>query len=345
MSVKFLPLAVVVTLSCAGTADAATFCVSSTAELQSALQSAANNADSSDLIKMRSGTYLAPAGGFGRNQVFDGSDSITIEGGWINLLNNCDFHLPNSTSTIIDGQNTQPGLIINRGVGTGSTAVRRLTIKRGFQGGNTGETNRGGGIAVFTVTGSDGSTTLENLILSDNNASFIAGGAYVGGKPVIVRNNLFVGNGATSDAALSTISNASVVYLNNNTFTQNVNPSPTSYALGFNGDSAVYLSNNILWNNSGRDVFATNRTLIANIVQTLEGTLGASSNGNLNVDPRFASASDFRLQPASPAINEGANAPFGGLADRDLLGAVRVIGPAVDRGAYESERGFANGFE
>lgn len=345
MYARYRQLAVVVALAGATAADAATFCVGSAAELQSALQSAANNADNADLIKLRPGTYLAPAGGFGRNQVFDGSDSITLEGGWINLFNNCDFASPNSTGTIIDGQNTQPGLIINRGVGTGSTTVRRLTIKRGFQGGNTVETNRGGGIAVFTVVGSDGSTTLENLVLSDNNASFLAGGAYVGGKPVIVRNNLFVGNGASSDAALSTISNGSVVYVNSNTFTQNVNPSPSGYALGFNGDSAVYLSNNILWNNSSRDVFATNRTLISNIVQTLEGTLSANSNGNTNVDPRFSSASDFRLQPSSPAINEGANAPFGGLADRDLLGAVRIIGPAVDRGAYESERGFANGFE
>lgn len=82
--------------------------------------------------------------------------------------------------------------------------VRRLTIKRGFQGGNTVETNRGGGIAVFTVVGSDGGTTLENLILSDNNASLIAGGAYVGGQPVIVRNNLLVGNGAPNDSAFST---------------------------------------------------------------------------------------------------------------------------------------------
>lgn len=345
MSVKFRPLAVVLALASAVTADAATFCVGSAAELQSALQSAASNADNNDLIKVRPGTYLAPAGGFGRNQIFDGADSITIEGGWINLFNNCDFASPNSTGTIIDGQNTQPGLIINRGVGTGSTTVRRLTIKRGFQGGNTIETNRGGGIGVFTVVGSDGGTTLENLILSDNNASLLAGGAYVGGEPVIVRNNLFVGNGAPGESALSTISNGSVVYVNNNTFTQNVNPSPSGYTLSFNGSSPIYLSNNILWNNSGRDVFATNRTLISNTVQTLEGTLGATSNGNTNVDPRFISASDFRLQPNSPAINEGANAPFGGLADRDLLGTVRMIGPAVDRGAYESERGFANGFE
>lgn len=345
MDVRFGQLLVAFALGFASSADAANFCVGSAAELQSALQSAASNADSNDLIKLRPGTYLSPSGGFGRNQVFSGSDSLTIEGGWINLIGNCDFPSPNSTVTIIDGQNTQPGLIINRGVGTGSTVVRRLTIKRGFQGGNTVETNRGGGLAVFTVVGSDGSTTLENLILSDNNASLIAGGGYVGGQPVILRNNLLVGNGAPNDCALSTISNGSVVYANNNTLTQNVSPNSSAFALGFNGSSAVYMSNNILWNNSSRDVVATDRTLIANIVQTMVGSPGANSSSNSSLDPGFISASDFRLQPSSPAINEGANAPFGGLADRDLLGSVRVVGPAVDRGAYESERGFANGFE
>ena len=69
---------------------AATFCVSNSAELQSALQTASTNADASDLIKLRAGTYVSPAGGFGRNQTFDGEESITIEGGWANLIGNCD---------------------------------------------------------------------------------------------------------------------------------------------------------------------------------------------------------------------------------------------------------------
>ena len=108
MYARFRQLAVVVALAGATAADAASFCVGSAAELQSALQSAASNADNADLIKLRPGTYLAPAGCFGRNQVFDVTDSITLEGGWINLFNNCDFASPNSTGTNIVDQNMQP---------------------------------------------------------------------------------------------------------------------------------------------------------------------------------------------------------------------------------------------
>ncbi len=323
---------------------AATFCVSSSSELQSALQTASTNADASDLIKLKPGTYVSPAGGFGRNQAFGGEESISIEGGWGSLILNCDFSLNSSTASIIDGADINPGLIINRGIGTGSTTIRRLTITRGFQGGNQVNTNRGGGLAIFTVQGSEGGTTVENVIFRDNNASLIAGGAYLAGQPLVVRSNLFVGNGASTGSAMSALSNSSTVYFNNNTVSQSVGSGPTALVVRFDGDSAVYLSNNILWGNFGRDLFTTGHTLIANVVQTMAGT-PALENSTIASDPLFVSASDLRLRPGSPALNSGANTPFGGLSTRDLDGSLRVNGPAVDRGAFESDTFFANGFE
>ncbi len=112
-----------------------------------------------------------------------------------------------------------------------------------------------------------------------------------------------------------------------------------------NGNSSVYLSNNIFWNNSGRDLAANGLTLVHNIVQTLAGTPNANSSGNLSIDPGFSSATDFRLQANSAAVNSGANAAFGGLASRDLAGVDRLIGSFVDRGAYESDNEFRDGFE
>lgn len=334
-----------VALACASApAAAATFCVSTAAELQAALQTASTNADATDLIKLRAGTYVSPAGGFGRNQVFDGAESITIEGGWANLIGNCDFSTHSSTASIIDGANTHPGLIINRGIGTGTTTIRRLTVTRGFQGGNQIETNRGGGIAIFTVLGSEGGTTVENVIFRDNNASLIAGGAYLAGQPLVVRGNLFVGNGASSGSAMATVSNSSVVYFNNNTVTQSVGSGPTSAVVRFDGDSEVYLSNNILWGNFGRDLYADGLTVISNVIQSTSGT-PMLENGNVGSDPLFVSASDQRLRAGSPALNSGANTPFGGLSTRDLDGGMRLNGPAVDRGAYEADTFFANGFE
>lgn len=337
-------LALAVLALASAPAAAATFCVSNSSELASALQTASTNADANDLIKLRAGTYVAPAGGFGRNQQFDGVESITIEGGWGNLFGNCDFSTNSSTASIIDGADINPGLVINRGIGTGSTTIRRLTITRGFQGGNQGGTNRGGGLAMFTVQGSEGGTTVENVIFRDNNASLIAGGAYLAGQPLVVRSNLFVGNGASTGSAMSTISNSSTVYFNNNTVTQSVGSGPTAAVVRFDGDSAVYLSNNILWDNFGRDLFATGMTVISNVIETLEGT-PVLANSNLSADPLFVSASDQRLRPGSPALHSGANTPFGGLSTLDLDGSTRVNGPAVDRGAYEANTFFANGFE
>ncbi len=260
------------------------------------------------------------------------------------MFGNCDFQTQDSTTSIIDGADTNAGLIINRGVGTGSTTIRRLTVTRGFQGGSQGNVDRGGGIAIFTVTGSDGGTTVENVIFRDNHASLIGGGGYLAGKPLVVRNNLFVGNGAPTGSALANLSNGSTVFFNNNTVTQSVGSGPTAAVVRFDGDSTVFVSNNVLWGNFGRDLFTNGLTVIANVVQTMAGTPSLAS-GNSSSDPLFVSASDQRLRPGSPAIDSGANTPFGGLATRDLDGEVRIKGSAVDRGAYESDAVFASGFE
>ncbi len=56
--------------------------------------------------------------------------------------------------------------------------------------------------------------------------------------------------------------------------------------------------------------------------------------GNLDSDPRFVSASDWRLQPDSPAIDAGdAYADAGSV---DLLGQPRVAGCRTDMGCYEA---------
>ena len=55
--------------------------------------------------------------------------------------------------------------------------------------------------------------------------------------------------------------------------------------------------------------------------------------GNTNVDPKFVSTSDLRLQPDSVCINAGKNTSNSGT--QDLWGDPRVIGGVADMGAYE----------
>ncbi len=80
------------------------------------------------------------------------------------------------------------------------------------------------------------------------------------------------------------------------------------------------------------------------------GVLGIDGGNNLDTDPLFedpvgadqapTTAGNYRLQPGSPAVDAGTDTPFapGGAASSvavDLDGNSRIIGSAVDMGAYE----------
>jgi hypothetical protein len=90
------------------------------------------------------------------------------------------------------------------------------------------------------------------------------------------------------------------------------------------GAETVFLSNSILFGN-GTD---------------LDGEAQLRNN-LIGVDPLFldAAAGDFHLAPASPAVNAGAVTTPGGLGPLDLDRNVRVQGPLVDQGAYETSIG------
>jgi hypothetical protein len=55
--------------------------------------------------------------------------------------------------------------------------------------------------------------------------------------------------------------------------------------------------------------------------------------GNITGDPQFVGAPDYHLQRSSPSVDTGAAS--GTLGATDLGGLPRIVGPAVDMGAYE----------
>lgn len=69
---------------------------------------------------------------------------------------------------------------------------------------------------------------------------------------------------------------------------------------------------------------------------TTSGTID-DAGGNVHGDPLFASASDFHLQRGSPAIDAGLATTNTGTTD--VAAAPRVVGAAVDMGAYEFQGG------
>lgn len=61
--------------------------------------------------------------------------------------------------------------------------------------------------------------------------------------------------------------------------------------------------------------------------------------GTIFVDPLFIdpAAGNYRLQPGSPLVDMGTDTPTGGLPAVDADGLPRIVGNAVDIGAYESQ--------
>ena len=87
-----------------------------------------------------------------------------------------------------------------------------------------------------------------------------------------------------------------------------------------------------------------------NHLGAVKGTPAPSSSNTTSGDPRFVDAtrtsySDYAVNAISAAHNSGNNSPAGGLTTWDVAGAKRVQGPAVDRGAFEIDELFGNGFD
>jgi len=159
-------------------------------------------------------------------------------------------------------------------------------------------------------------------------------------------NNLMHDNGNGSAAACNALGQGTLVLgavedsdatftLINNTIVDNSLGGGICY--GYAGTLLAY--NNILYGNSGPDFSTANGTnalLIDNLFQTHNYHGIVTELGTLNTDPRLDG--NFRPieSPPSPVINSGDNSPHGGLPSHDLDGGPRVVGSAVDRGAYES---------
>jgi hypothetical protein len=111
-----------------------------------------------------------------------------------------------------------------------------------------------------------------------------------------------------------------------------------------NYNSNPVLRNSIVWGNSGGTI--SNNVSAPDVQYSLvEG--GYPGTGNLNVDPRFATAvpsspstsGNLRLQSSSPAINTGSNAalPAGTTTDRDDL--PRIVALSRRRGCLRAPGG------
>lgn len=200
--------------------------------------------------------------------------------------------------------------------------------------GNESLNDDGGGIIM-------NGGTITNSAIIGNTAIFFGGGIRHGGNPLIITNSTISGNRASFGGGISGGNNG--VTLRNVTITNNSASS----------------------NSGGIDtLFATGNSLVAGNTAPTNPDIGGSftSQGNNLVQNRGTStgyiASDLpngtnpllaplanngglsathALLPGSPAINAGNNALASGTTDQRGPGFARIVGAAVDIGAFETQ--------
>jgi hypothetical protein len=203
--------------------------------------------------------------------------------------------------------------------------------------GNTG-TPYGGGLCSWSAA-----PTIARCTLISNTAS-IGGGAYSYSSTPTIANCAFACNRAQQGAGLTVSSSGTIL---NNSIAGNIasssggglvlagTPTAVNNIVAFNS-SGVYKSG------TGTPTF-NNNCVFGNTTYNYSGlTDPTGTNGNLSANPLFVqnpdpntpgATGDLHLQVASPCINTGNNADAWGTTDLD--GFARLVGPAVDMGAYE----------
>ncbi|MCB0597479.1 MAG: HYR domain-containing protein [Lewinellaceae bacterium] len=281
-----------------------------------------------------------------------------------------DDNLGDNAYHVVSGSNTGPGAILDGFTVTGGRASGSGINEVGggmlnFNGSpsvancvfaaNTAESS-GGGMANF-----GGSPNLYDCIFSNNTANQ-GGGMYNSSADPYLGNCLFAGNVAESTGGGMANRN-SEPELANNTFSGNA----AGYRGGalYNSGSSPELLNCILWNNlADGDTQSSNASiynqtgsapriafsLVANSGGSggWDAALGVDDGDNIDTDPLFflplnpanapATFGDVHLQPASPAIDAGAN---NGATPAGLDGNPRPMDgdndnvPDADMGVYE----------
>lgn len=327
-----------VSLSCGwSTANAATTCATNPAQLATALAAAQSNGQD-DVIYLVVGNYLLTSE-LQYNAAVDETYKLSIIGG---IAPGCASGYASSGSSVLDGQNMVRQLYISA---KGEVDIGRITFVQGnpalYFGGALNLATSDADIYVFA-----------SQFVSNNTASGNAGGAVYlstsGLGDIFLWSNLMLANSG-SGAGAAYINGNHNTYVTGNTILANqlINHSGLG-GLDLAGTGHYWISNNILWNNEGNDVYDQNGHVdyANNDIGLKDGFAPLSESNDLSVDPDFNGFLSVSLAPTSPLVNTGLDTPAGGVGGCcDPLGGPRWVGKHVDIGAFESDVLFRNSFQ
>ncbi|MCC6561337.1 MAG: right-handed parallel beta-helix repeat-containing protein [Xanthomonadales bacterium] len=317
-------------------AQTITTCADSWAEIVAAISAAGANAGEHD-VRIVQGTYVM-SGSLLADLHPDAF--LSLRGGY---NPGCATRTLDPTNTTLAGQSVHMMRIIhNRDLTLEGLTVRHLG---GYLQGQAGGLN----INCDATDSNIRFVTLRHNIFSDLDGEYA--GVYVWGEPACrldFRNNLVHSITAPAGAS-STFSGVALCsgifdsprqgeYVDQNTFVGIVAGSGNNAgALAVCKTGTV--AHNLFRSNTPRDldlVAGNAMNVIGNLYDQMPSDgIGGQNVGNFSADPLFVNpgAGDYRLQLASPAINQGAT-----LTDltQDLAGNGRQVGSRTDLGAYES---------
>lgn len=341
----------------AGPANALTVkCVATAQGLRNALT---DTLDGDDLeIRMEMGVYSTAGMQF---EISLNSDKeLKLSGGWTSNL--CESQQPDAALTVLHGGNT--GYVVHLGMVNISSAPSAILSNFTIADGN-GNFAPAGGMFANLDHGTP-KLLLDRLRFIGNDNSGPGGALHIQNRSngvVELRNSLVTGNSASNGGGVlvgSANANA-VTLLVNNTITDNhatnQNSSAGGFAIDLTDPSAglIELRNNaILGNTHGATVtpaeayaYPTSAGFSSlNNAYAVAPSGQVTETGSLIGPAGFVGNSDFRLTQTSPLVDAGAVLSAEDAASLDLDLRARVVGVAVDIGAYEFDTHlFGNGFE
>lgn len=324
-------VAAILLCSCAPAVDATTACVSNATQLALVLAVAQGNGED-DRIYLETGNYLI---GSELQYLAPPSEThdLTLDGGY---APGSDCHIRSTTgSSVLDGQGSVRPLYISA---HGRVNIGNLT----FQNGKPAQ--YAGGALNLSGPYLD---VASNVFVNNQSTPPNSGGAlYMDSQVIALTSNLFLANSGTGIGAAYLV-NDFVANVNNNTFIANTLINGGLGALNLIGSGHYNLSNNILWNNEGTDVYDQSGAVDYwhNDIGVKGGFAPLSETGDFSVAPQFDGFFSFRPAPTSLLVNAGIDAPLGGIGANEAGGGTRLVGQHVDIGAYESDVLFRNGFD
>ena len=229
-------------------------------------------------------------------------------------------------NSITDANNSQNVVRIS-----GTATLDGFNIERGYADAASGEGRDGGGLYVSA------NGVIRNCVFRNSNALGRGGAVFQSGSSPQFTNCLFYGNLATVSGTAFHLA-AGSANCTNCTIASNLQASSTSLKV----DAGTHqFRNSIFWNNTS-DMVITGGSVDVSYSNIQSASLPAGATGTnvlFNTNPLFVDIgnSNFSIVPCSPGTNTGNNAY--NTTTIDILGNARLVGPTIDRGAFENTTG------